>query len=85
MSEEVLPYGKPKQAVDAERIETLAETMAELLVAIDNLHKDLAAIREAQERSAEVMRLHGGQLDALTAAIERLGGMLVRAAGERLQ
>jgi predicted ATP-grasp superfamily ATP-dependent carboligase len=59
-----------------ERIETLAETMAELLVAIENLHQDLAAIREAQERSAEVMRLHGGQLDALTAAIERLGGVI---------
>ncbi|MGH3640369.1 MAG: hypothetical protein ACRDUX_15230 [Mycobacterium sp.] len=67
--------------LDAEHAETLAETMAELLIAIENVHKDLAAIREAQERCAEAMRLHGGQLDALTAAIERLGGMLVRAAG----
>lgn len=68
----------------AERIEVLAETMAELLVAIENLRAELASIREAQTQSAEAMRLHGHQLDALTAAIERLGGMLVRADGDRL-
>jgi hypothetical protein len=34
---------------DGGRSEVLAETMAELLVAVENLQGDLAAIRQAQE------------------------------------
>lgn len=80
MSETPAPYSKRAQ-VDGEHAEVVAETMGELLVEIGKLRTELATVREAQDRSLEVIRLHGHQLDGLTAAIERLGGMLERAAG----
>jgi hypothetical protein len=63
---------------DRERIEQLTEAIGECLVAIEGLRAELAAIREAQERSSQVLVVHGHQLDRLTAAIEGLGGMLDR-------
>jgi len=69
---------------DREHIEQLTEAIGECVVAIEQLRGQLTAIREANERGAEVLKVHGHQLDRLTAAIERFGVMLERVSGTRL-
>jgi hypothetical protein len=66
---------------DREHMRQLTEAINEALTVIAQLRADLAAIKTAQEHATVVTELHGRQLDAMTAALERFSAVLEKVGG----